>query len=449
MTVVDARHAPVDLAIVGAHVVTVDGKDTVLRNGSVSITGNRISGVHAAGEPVPPARRTIDASRAMLLPGFVNIHAHSVLTGLRGRTEDVAGEVSLHSHILPFRARVTPERAHALGRLGALESLRFGTTTIVDLYWHADAIGEAFAEVGVRGVLGESISETDLLKVGHDDWGFDRKRGEETFRRAEAVIAKWHGRHDDRFRCIVSPHAPDDCSPELLADIKALAARHGLPITMHVSQSRSESQRLMKWYGKGSIAFLADQGLLGPGLIASHCCFLDDEEIRMMAQSGAWIAHLPMINAKRGYAAPTPGMLAAKARLTVGADNMTGDMVMATRTAIIVARILARSSTLLPPREAIRLATIEGAKALGQEDRIGSIEVGKLADLMLVDLDKPHLYPITDPLATFLHWGLASDVDTVIVDGEIVLRGGRALRVEHRQVLDAAQHAAETGWAPS
>ncbi|MGE0703471.1 MAG: amidohydrolase family protein [Vicinamibacterales bacterium] len=445
----DSAPAPVaDLAIVGAHIVTVDADNRVLHPGSVTVTRNRIGGVHAPGEPVPEARRVIDARGMMLLPGFINTHAHSVLCGLRGRTEDVAGEVSLHSHILPFRARMNPERAFALGRLGALEALRFGATTVVDLYWHADAIGEAFAEVGVRGVLGESISETDLLKVGHDDWGFDRKRGEETFRRAEQVLAKWHGRHGGRFRGIVSPHAPDDCSPELLADVKALARKYRVPITMHVSQSRSEGRRLEKWYGKSSIPFLAEQGLLGPELIASHCVFLDDEDVRLLAESGTWIAHLPMINAKRGYAAPTPSMLTAGARLTIGADNMTADMVMATRTAIIVARILAKSSTLLPPKQAIRLATIDGARALGLGEELGSIEPGKLADLVLVDLDKPHLHPLSDPLATFLHWGHASDVDTVIVDGEIVLRGGRALRVEQRQVLEAAQRAAESGWLP-
>ena len=434
-----------DLAIVGAHVVTADADNRVLRGGSVTVTGSRITGIHAAGEPVPEARQVIRGN-FLLLPGFINIHAHSPLVGLRGRTEDVPGEVSLHSHILPFRARMTPERAFALGRLGALESLRFGGTTVVDLYWQEDAIGEAFREVGIRGVLGESISETNLLKVGHDDWGFDRKRGEETLARAEAVIRRWHGADGGRFRAIVSPHAPDDCSPELLAEVRALAARHGLPVTMHVSQSRSESVRLQKWYGRNVIDFLDEQGLLDAKLIASHCCFLGDAEVRKMAASGAWVAHLPMINAKRGYAAPTPAMMEAGMHMTVAADNMTADMVMATRTAIILARILAKSSTLLPPAQAIRWATIEPAKALGWDDEIGSIEVGKRADLVLVDLEQPHLQPVSDPLATFLHWGHASDVDTVLVDGEVLLRQRRPTRVEMRAVFEAAQRAAEAGW---
>jgi len=245
----EPARAPADIAIYDAYVATVDIQNRILHPATVTIHGNRISGLYGSGEAVPPARRRIDGKGRLVLPGFVNIHSHAVLTGLRGRTEDVPGEVSLHSHLLPFRARMTPDGALALARLGALEALRFGTTTMVDLYWHADAVGRAFDEVGLRGVLGESISEVDLLRVEDGVYEFDRAKGQKKMREAEQLIRSWHGRGGGRFRCVVAPHAPDDCSPELLADVQALARQYRIPISMHVAQSRSEVKRLKSWYG--------------------------------------------------------------------------------------------------------------------------------------------------------------------------------------------------------
>jgi 5-methylthioadenosine/S-adenosylhomocysteine deaminase len=220
-----------------------------------------------------------------------------------------------------------------------------------------------------------------------------------------------------------------------------------VPLSMHVAQSRSEVKRLQSWYGKGSIEYLADRNLLGPDLIAAHCVFISESEALLLAQSKTWVAYLPMINAKRGYAAPIPSLLSYGANIAIGADNMTGDMVMATRSATIIARVISGSSIILPPREALRMATIEGARALGLGNELGSIELGKLADLIIVDLQKPHLYPLhSDPVATYLHWGLASDIETVIIDGRIVLESGQPVRVEQPKVLEAAQRAAEDCW---
>jgi 5-methylthioadenosine/S-adenosylhomocysteine deaminase len=424
----------------------VDAEDRVLHPGAVTITGNRISGVFGPGEPVPAARRVIRGPHKLVLPGFVNIHAHTVLCGLRGKTEDAPAEVSLHSHILPFRARMTPERAWALARLGALESVRFGSTTIVDLYWQEDAIARAFAEVGVRGVLGQSISEVDLLQVGRGVFEFDRERGEETLRRAEDIITKWHGYDGGRFHCVLAPHAPDDCSPDLLRRIGDLARRHDIPIAMHVSQSRSEENRIRAWYGKSSTQFLADIGLLGPRLIGGHCVFLSDEDIALYAKSGAWVAYMPVINAKRGYAAPAAQLAEAGANLSLGADNMTGDMVLAAQMATMVGRITTKNSLVLPPRDVLRMATMGGARALGRGGEIGSIEVGKRADLVVIDLDRPHLWPIHDPITTYFHWGQAGDIETVVVDGDVVIEDGRHTRLDFRTVAAAAQNAAEMGW---
>jgi 5-methylthioadenosine/S-adenosylhomocysteine deaminase len=181
--------------------------------------------------------------------------------------------------------------------------------------------------------------------------------------------------------------------------------------------------------------------------MAGHCIFLTDEEIQLLARSDTWVVHLPMINAKRGYAAPTPRMLEIGVNITIGSDNMTQDMVMSARTAMIVARMQAASGTLMSPREVLRMATLHAARALGVDNEVGSIEVGKLADLVLVDLRKPHLWPTSDPVATFVHWGLASDVDTVIVDGQVLVEQGRLTRAIEPTVLEEAQIAAQECWA--
>jgi 5-methylthioadenosine/S-adenosylhomocysteine deaminase len=173
---------------------------------------------------------------------------------------------------------------------------------------------------------------------------------------------------------------------------------------------------------------------------------LSEEDVALYARSGAWFAYLPVINAKRGYAAPAAQLSAARANMCLGADNMTGDMVMAAQMATMVARISAKESTILPPKQVLRMATMGGARALGMGDEIGSIEVGKRADLVVVDLDRPHLWPMHDPVATYFHWGQAGDIETVLVDGEIVIRDGRSTRLEFPQVAAAAQGAAELGW---
>jgi 5-methylthioadenosine/S-adenosylhomocysteine deaminase len=435
----------VDMLIAGAYVATMDTAGTEISRGSVAIKGNRITDILGPEAALPVARRVINGDSKLVLPGFINAHSHTVLSGLRGLTEDLPGEVSLYRHLLPFRARMTPQAAYRLARLGALEALRFGCTTVVDLYWHEEMVAQAFTEIGIRGVLGESISEVDLLGVADGVYRFDRAEGKRRLKAAEDLILRHHGK--GLIRCLVAPHAPDDCSPDLLKECSNLARQYGLPVAMHVSQSRGEVKRLREWYGKGPIELLDSLGLLGPRLMAGHCIFLTDEEIQLLARSDTWVVHLPMINAKRGYAAPTPRMLEIGVNITIGSDNMTQDMVMSARTAMIVARMQAASGTLMSPREVLRMATLHAARALGVDNEVGSIEVGKLADLVLVDLRKPHLWPTSDPVATFVHWGLASDVDTVIVDGQVLVEQGHLTRAMEPTVLEEAQIAAQECWA--
>ena len=437
-----------DIVIDGATVLTADPSRPLIEDAVIGIAGNRLTVVAARAdlEAVPKAARRIDGTGRVVTPGFVNVHTHAILTMVRGVAEDM-GFAPAYTPGVPHGHDVTPEEAVALARLGALEALLFGSTLVNDSYVHADETLPAMGEIGLRAYSCGRIHDVDFSRVHEQIWEHRDEIGEKTLGEAEALAERWHGGMDGRLGVHLAAHAPDTCSRALLEKVRDTADRHGLGVNTHLAQSRIEVQRIQERDGMTPAQLLDDIGLLNDRLIAAHCLFLDEDDILRVGAAGINVAHIPKGNATGGTAAPTSKLRRAGARITLATDNMHADMVEVMRWGLNIGRLQEGAVTdFWQPADVFEMATISGARAMGLADEIGSIEGGKKADLVMFDYRQIHLTPATDPLGNLVHVGQGRDVETVIVDGRVVVNGGRAVLVDQDEVRKAAAKAAADLW---
>ena len=440
--------APLDLLLRGATVLTADDARPVIADGVVGIRGDRLAFVGTAADTpsVMTAARTIDLRGHVITPGFINVHTHAILTMARGMAEDM-GSAPAYTRGVPRGSDVTVPEAIALARLGALEALLFGSTLVNDTYVHADATVAPMAEVGLRVVTCGRIHDVDFTIVADGRWEHDARIGDRTLDDALALATAWQGKADGRIGVQLSPHAADTCSDALLRRVADAAGRHGLRVNTHLAQSRIEVERVRARSGKSPAELLDECGLLNDRLIAAHCVYVDDDDIARVGRSGMTVAHVPKGNATGGMIAPTPKLRRAGARLALGTDNMHADMIEVMRWALAIARIQeGRVTDDWQPQTALRMATLDGARAMGAEADLGSLVVGKKADLVVVDFRRPHLTPATSALGTLVHTAHGRDVAMVIVDGRIVVEDGRATQVDQDAIRRAAADAARALW---
>ncbi|MHA3902712.1 amidohydrolase family protein [Castellaniella sp. WN] len=442
------NHPNLDLLLTGATVVTGDGARRVIEDGVIGIAGSSIVLLDArAALPVlPPARRTLDLDDHVIVPGFVNVHTHTILTMVRGVAEDM-GFAPAYTPGVPHGHEVMEEEAVALARLGALEALLFGSTLINDSYVHADLTLPAMADLGLRVYTCGRVHDVDFSRVHLGDWRHDPAIGERTLDEAVRLHERWGNRFGGRTGVQLTPHAPDTCSRELLRQVADCATRHGMRVSTHLSQSLLENRRIQERDGCSPCELLDSVGLLNERLVAAHGMYLSDDDIRRAGAARINLAHIPKGNATGGRIAPTRALRQAGANLTLGTDNMHADMIEVMRWALCMARIQAgRIEDDWQPEDVLEMATINGAHAMGLEDRLGSLETGKCADLVCLDMRRPHLVPCLDVLGNVVHTGQGRDVAMVIVDGDIVVENGRALKADQDRILADAQAASEALW---
>jgi 5-methylthioadenosine/S-adenosylhomocysteine deaminase len=431
----------------GGVIVTMNPEGKIWENGALLIRGDRIEDIGEAEDLLkshPDAPKTKAAGKA-ILPGLVNLHTHTVLTVLRGVAED-AGIQSIYQQMMPMTDLMTPEDRYIMGLLGSLEALKSGSTTLVDNFSHMAEIVPAIEESGLRAVVSEIVNDADLLEIRRGNYRFDDGIGEALLKKNVDLVEKWHGRENGRILCHLGPHAPDTCSPRLLAEIRSLAEKMDLGITIHIAQSPGEVEQVKKREGKRPVEYLEAQGFLGPRVIGGHCVHLSPAEVEILGRTRTQVAHNAAINARRGFIAPIRALKDAGANIGVGSDNMSEDLFEVMRVALMVGRIKTGNYAAFLPADVLEMATRGGAKALALEDRIGSLEIGKKADLILLDLRKPHLVPLVNVLGTLVHTGLASDVDTVIVDGRVLMEGRRVMSLNEEEILIRAQKTTERLW---
>jgi 5-methylthioadenosine/S-adenosylhomocysteine deaminase len=436
-----------ELVIYNGVIVTVDASKTILTPGALVIKDDRILDIGAQENIIPiyPDYEQYDAQGKLILPGFVNSHSHTALSVQRGMVED-AGRRALYEIYFPFRELLTEEDYYTMALLGAVETLKSGTTCLAENHTNISRVIEALNQVGLRIVASEIIRDVDYLGIKDGIYRFDSKIGDGMLRKGVDLVEKWHGKENGRITCQLSPHGTDMCSAGLLKEIRSLSEKLHVGVHLHISQSSVEVEQVISREGKRPVEYLEEVGLLGPDVIGAHCFFVDKNEIEILGKTLTNIAHCSGIAARRGYAPPIWALKQAGCNICIGTDNMTGDMVEAMRLALMIARIKTADGTVFPPSEIIEMATIQGARALNLGEEIGSLEKGKKADLVMIDLQKAHLVPVINVLGNLVHYGLASDVDTVMVGGRFLMEKGRVTTVDEREVMAQAQKTAERLW---
>ncbi|MBI3517195.1 MAG: amidohydrolase family protein, partial [Proteobacteria bacterium] len=349
---------------------------------------------------------------------------------------------------IPQGHMVRPDEAIALARLGACEAMLFGSTLINDTYVHADLTLPAMAELGLRVHACNRIHDVDFSGVSTGRWVHDDAIGAETLQAALTLAERFHNSPGGRTGVQLAAHAPDTCSDRFLKTIAKTAQKHGLRVATHLSQSTVENQRIAERSRKTPAELLDDVGLLNDRLIAAHCIHLTEADIARIGRARVTVAHIPKGNATGGTMAPTLKLRHAGARIALGTDNMHADMVEVLRWAVAISRLQAGQVTGgWQPEDALAMATIEGARAMGMEDDIGSLAVGKKADLVALDFRRVHLTPAHDPLGTLTHVAHGRDVALVMVDGEVIVQDGRPTRADVDQIRRDGAAAAAALWA--
>lgn len=432
------------LRIRAGWVVPVDDPFRVIRDGVVIIDGGRIAAVGSARDVDANGGRTLDFPHHALLPGLVNVHTHVAGCIFRGLTEDRAD--GFYGLALPMEPFLDTDAIHVLSRLGIAEVLLAGCTVIHDMYHHASETARAAFELGVRAQVAHKVFDTDLqaIRLGRHDRipAEGDKRLEENVR----LYERWHGKDGGRIEVRMGAHAADTCSPELLARIRAEAERRSAGMHVHVAQSPEERDYMQATYGTGSIEFLHSQEFIGPNTVVAHVTYATDAGISLLAETRTPVAHCPAIVAKRGRFGPLKQMYQLGIRIGWGTDWVMMDPWDAMRFGISAARLANREIGLLSAREALWRSTMGSADVLGWGDRIGSLEPGKLADLILVDLDQPHLAPLHDPVSVLVYNASGRDVTHVMVGGRFLVEGRRLLTANVQELVSNGQEVAERVW---
>jgi 5-methylthioadenosine/S-adenosylhomocysteine deaminase len=431
----------VSLVITGGGVVTMDPARRILSPGAVAVDGREIVAVGTPGEIARrfTAGETIDAVGALVLPGLVNTHTHAPMVMYRGLADDLALMDWLQKYIFPAEAKtVSPEMVRIGTRLAALEMIQSGTTTFADMYYFEDEIARATKAAGLRAVLGQTVIGFPVA---------DAKTPADGLRRAEAFIQAFTG--DELITPAPAPHSAYTVDEATLRAVRALADRYKTPILMHLAETEDETAIIRERHKMTPTAWLESIGLLGPNLVAAHAVWLTEEDITILKRTGTSVSHNPESNMKLASgAAPVPKYLSAGVTVGLGTDGAASnndlDMFEAMRQAAFLHKHASRDPRAVPAIAALEMGTLLGARALGLDKLIGSIEVGKRADLIVVAMDGARQTPMYNPVSHLVYVAHGDDVRTTVVNGKVLMRDRRMRTLDERVVLADARALAAT-----
>ena len=433
--------------IANATVVTGAAGRTVLHDAAIAVSDDRIVSVGPTEEvrQTYPDAEVVDGRGKAVFPGLINCHTHLLATGDRGILEDFGFPTRL-TFPVSARSLLSAEERQTLAVLGVLESIRSGVTCLLEISSNVVGYAADLAATGMRLILSENINDVDESRLRQGEFHFDDGRADAGLQRSADLVESWHGKHDGRVSCFLAPHAPETCSPYLLRRTREVAELYGIGYTIHLSQSREEIEAVMRVRGVSPTHYLFSNDFLGPDLVAAHCRYVDSAEIALLGQCGVKITNNAAIAARRGAAAPVRELQAAGCVIGMGSDNMAEDMVEVMRAGLFLERVRRNDEVYPQPEDVLEWATSGGARALGMEDITGSLEVGKKADLFVVDLMKPHLVPSLRVVSSFVHNGQPGDITSVMVDGEWVMRDGKVLTINEDDVVRRAEAVGHAAW---
>lgn len=430
----------VDLLILNGMVLTLDDADSRFHPGAVAVRAEKIEAVGPSNDLQRryAALKVIDASGCVVLPGLINAHTHAAMTIFRGLADDLPLMTWLQEHIFPAERNLTGEWVYYGTLLACAEMILSGTTTFFDMYLFEHKAAEAAAKAGMRALVGEVLYDFPSPNYGN---------AENALPFTESLAEEY--RLHPLVRVAVEPHALYTCSPALLKGCGELAARLDIPLIVHLSENEAEVIEIEKRYGCRPVAHLENLGLLSSRLIADHCVAMNERDMELLALRGVHAVHNPESNMKLASGiAPVPRMLDMGVNVALGTDGCASnndlDLLSEMDTCAKLHKVAASDPTVLPAGAVLKMATRNGARALGLEGKVGELAPGRLADLIVLDFDKPHLTPLYEPVSHLVYAARGSDVRDSVIHGRLVMENRRLLTIDIGEVAENVRRFAQT-----
>jgi 5-methylthioadenosine/S-adenosylhomocysteine deaminase len=438
-------------------VVTGDANRAQLTDVALAVTGSTIGAIGPT-DPVLqqfPGAEVIDGRDRAILPGVVNCHAHLAAAVARGFNEDFGFPNRAGLAVSP-EGLLSAEERTLMAVIAALHSIRCGTTTVVEYTSRIAPAAPELARTGLRWVFAEGVNDrvggtvmSPERLAASDTPRFSDQMREEGLQRIEDLFSAWHGRNDGRIQVFPAVVHTENASPELLRAVRAFAERHDLGYTIHMNQTHAEIEYMTRYHGARPAEYLARHDFLGPRLFAAHARYVDENEIALLSRTGTIISHQAAMAANRGVSPPIPALREAGCTICLGTDNNDNDMFAVMKVAMLMERIRRDDEHpgMFPqPEDILQDAALGGAHALQQADALGLLEVGRKADLIVLNTRKPHLVPAGRILSEWLHNGQPADVESVMVDGRFVMRDHRILTVDEESIVAEASRVGRRVW---
>ena len=422
-----------DILVHNGNILTMDSQNNIIHNGMVAISGSTISYIGKDNKDSIKAKKELDIQGGLILPGLINSHTHAAMSLFRGLADDLPLMEWLHNYIFPVEGKMDADFVRVGTLLACAEMIMSGTTTFCDMYLFEEEVARAAKEAGMRSLVGEVIYDFPSPNYGILENGFIY---------TEALIERW--KEDPLINIAVEPHSLFTCGEKLLVKANDLALKKGVPLILHLAETKEELEAIEKKYGKRPVQHLKDLGLLGSHLIVDHCVHVNKSEIELLAKNDVRVVHNPESNMKLASGiAPVPAMIAKGITVGLGTDgcasnnnlDLFGEMDMAAK----LHKVNSLDPTVMNAQALVEMATIDGAKVLGLEKVTGSLEVGKRADLIVIDTNKPHLVPMYNPYSHLVYAAGGSDVRHSIIDGNIVMEDRRLLTLDVEDIIERSK----------
>ena len=422
-----------DILIKNGTILTMDSSNSRIEDGLIGINGDSILYIGTEQpQNVFEARTVIDAKGGIILPGLINGHTHAAMTLYRGLADDLPLMEWLNNYIFPLEKKINADFVYTGTLLACAEMIMSGTTTFCDMYIFEGDAALAAKAAGMRCVVGEVLYDFDSPNYGTATNGL---------RYTESLIEKWQ--NDPLITIAVEPHALFTCSPDLISASNRLALKYNVPLIIHLAETNNELLKIKEMYGKRPVEHLYSLDILGPHLIAAHCVHINDEDISLLSKNMVKVIHNPESNMKLASGiAPVPDMLSSGITIGLGTDGCASnndlDLFSEMDTTAKLHKIKNMDTTVMDALSVLRMATIEGAKALGIGNMTGSLERGKRADIIIIDINKPHLVPLYNPYSHLVYSAKGSDVSHTIINGRLVMAERRLLTMDMDDIIKKA-----------
>ena len=440
----------VDLLIKNGIIVTVDKRRRVITNGSIAIKDKRIVAVDKSSkiDSIYSADIEVSASGKIVCPGLIDTHLHLAQALLRGCGEQIDALTWLRDWIWPLQGHFTEKDGKASAELCILEMIRSGTTCFLEVLLHRrygfNGIANAVKRSGIRGVLAKAIMDTPMFSdksILHEGMFEDK---DESLRATVTHLKEWRRNGDSRVGVWFGPRPVGNCTEETYEEIAELAKQNRTGVTIHHSEVKEQVEYCKEKYGMSPTQFMRRVGLVGDNVVFAHCIHMTNGEIGIMRKTGTNVSHVPSSDMKLAMGvAPVSKMLMTGVNVSLGcnggANNNTYDLLREASRACLLQRVITHDPMAVSNMQALEMVTINGARALGLEKDIGSLEVGKKADIILVNYMRPHMQPLVDPIAALIHSASGADVETTIADGRILMSNRRVLSMNADSVLHQAR----------